>query len=118
MLNNRMTKLCTVILLTGLLTGCGIISYQTTERGHHLAQSDVQGIVKGQTTERDVLKIFGPPSKMRDTDEGKEFLYEYDKSGGLRWNLGISVGGGTAVKTLIVWLDKKGIVTDYAFKQS
>lgn len=73
---------------------------------------------KGVTTEKEVLKTFGPPTKVRETDRGKEFLYEYSKSGGPRWDLGISVGGSTVTKSLIVWLDKRGIVEDYAFKRS
>ena len=56
--------------------------------------------------------------RIRETSEGKELSYEYEKSGGLKWNLVFSIGGGTTTKTLIVWLDKNGIVSDYAYKKS
>ena len=113
-MNKKITALLIAIAFVGM--GCGIISTQSTTRGHNIASSDVKGIVKGQTTEREILKTFGPPTKVRDTDTGKELLYEYAKSGGLRWNLGVSIGGGTSVKTLLIWLNKQGVVEDYAFK--
>lgn len=107
-----------VIAAAMSLAACGIISTQTATRGHDISGSEVDQLQKGQSTEKDVLKLFGPPTKVRDTEEGKEFLYEYAKSGGLKWNLLFSVGGGTEQKSLLVWLDKNGVVTDYAFKQS
>lgn len=101
------------------LSGCGIVRWQKTTRGHDIGKSEVGALVKGTSTERDVLKLFGPPTKVRDTQEGgKEYLYEYAKTGGLQWNLVFSVGGNTTIKTLLVWLDKEGVVTDYAYKQS
>ncbi len=107
-------------LLVGALffAACGIVSTQSLTRGHDIRRSEVNRIVKGQSTEKDILTLFGPPTKMRDTAEGKEFLYEYAKSGGIKWNLVFSVGGGTTTKTLIVWLDRSNVVTDYAFKAS
>lgn len=110
------TKTATLLLATIFFAACGIVSTQTLERGHNIRGSEVNQLVKGQSTEKDVLKLFGPPTKVRDTEEGKEFLYEYAKSGGMKWNLLLSVGGSSATKTLIVWLDKSGVVTDYAFK--
>ena len=101
-----------------LLTGCNIISTQSETRGHNIRGSEVGQIQKGVSTEKDVLKLFGPPTKVRDTEKGKEYLYEYAKSGGLRWNLLFSVGGGSSIKTLLVWLNKEGVVEDYAFKDS
>jgi hypothetical protein len=74
--------------------------------------------VKGKTTERDIVKTFGPPTKVKNTHEGKEYLYEYSKEGGLRWNLIVSVGGISTIKALIIWFNKQNVVTDYAFKQS
>ncbi len=95
---------------------CGIISTQEMHRGHDIEHSDVNTIVKGRTTETEVVKVFGPPTKVRDTDQGKELFYEYEKTGGFKWNFVLSIGGGTVTKTLLVWLDKNGVVTDYAFK--
>ncbi len=105
-----------VILVLFMFTACGIITTQKVSRGHDI--SGVDQITKGVSTEKDVLKLIGPPTKVRDTNDGKELYYEYTKSGGPRWNLGISVGGNTVTKTLLVWLDKNGVVTDYAYKQS
>jgi len=100
-------------------TACGIISTQKVTRGQDIASSDVNALVKGQTTEKEVIKLFGPPTKVKDSaDGGKEYLYEYASAGGLKWNLLVSVGGGTKIKSLLVWIDKNDVVTDYAYKVS
>ncbi|GEM_PF-594259 len=105
-----------LILAVALFSACRIIETDKLTRGHNLVTGDVNAIQKGVTTEREVLKLFGPPTKIRDTATGQELLYEYAKSGGLRWSLLISMGGSTQTKSLIVWLDKNGVVEDYAFK--
>jgi outer membrane protein assembly factor BamE (lipoprotein component of BamABCDE complex) len=117
---HRLTAILLVIFFTAglLFVGCGIVKTDKVEHGFDIQDVDVQNIVKGKTTERDILKTFGPPTKAKDTNEGKEYLYEYSKEGGLRWNLIVSVGGGSTIKTLIVWFNKQKVVTDYAFKRS
>jgi len=111
-------KLAALVLAAVFFTACGIVRTQTLTRGHDIKSSDVDRIVKGTTTEKDLLKLFGPPTKVRDSATGKEFYYEYTQSGGPQWNLLISVGGGTTTKTLLVWMDKNGVVTDYAYKKN
>lgn len=112
-------RLSALALTIAFCSACGIITTNSLSRGHELRSSDVNRIVKGKTAEKDILQMFGPPMKVRDGAEGgKEFFYEYTRTGGVRWNLLISVGEGVVTKTLIVWLDKNGIVTDYAFKTS
>ncbi len=113
---NSAWRLLTLILAVAVFAACGIIRTQQISRGFDIHPSDVNSIVKGETTEKEILKTFGSPTKVRDTADGKEFFYEYTKSGGPQLNLIISVGGGTATKTLLVWLDKQGVVTDYAYK--
>lgn len=100
------------------MSGCGIIKTNKITRGHDILSSDVNSIVKGQTTEHEILKMFGPPTQARNTDAGKEYMYEYAQSGGTRWDLVVNVGGSTHTKTLIVWFDKNDVVTDYAYKTS
>jgi len=113
-----MSRITVFILVASLLAACGIIKTQKISRGLDILGSDVNQIVKDKTTEKEIIKTFGPPTKIRDTEDGKEFFYEYTKSGGPQWNLVVSVGGDTVTKTLLVWLDKKGVVTDYAYKKS
>ena len=67
-----------------LFAGCGIVKTEKIERGFDIHDGDVQNIVKGKTTERDIVKTFGPPTKVKNTHEGKEYLYEYSKEGGLQ----------------------------------
>ena len=108
-------SLAGLIFAVALFSACLVATDKLT-RGHNLVTSDVNAIQKGVTTEKDVLKLFGPPTKIRDTATGQELLYEYAKSGGLRWLAVIQIGGSTQTKSLIVWLDKNGVVEDYAFK--
>src|SRR3989338_7652400 len=109
-------RLLTLILAVAVFAACGIIRTQKISRGFDIRPSVVYSIVKGTTTEKEILKTFGSPTKVRDTADGKEFFYEYTKSGAPQLNLIISVGGGSTTKTLLVWLDKQGVVTDYAYK--
>lgn len=111
-------KLTLLIFAAVFFAACGIIKTQQITRGQDIRATDVSQIKKGVSTERDILHLLGPPTKSRETEDGKEFFYEYAKSGGPQWNLLISVGGGTAIKTLLVWFDKNGVVTDYVFKSS
>lgn len=111
-------KLIPLIFVAVFFAACGIIKTQQITRGHDILATDVSQIKKGVSTEKDILRLLGPPTKARETADGKEFFYEYAKSGGPQWNLLISVGGGTATKTLLVWFDKNGVVTDYVFKSS
>ena len=110
--------LSVLLVATALFAACGIVKTDKITRGHNIHQSDVSAIVNGVTEEKEVLKMFGPPTKIRDTAEGKEFLYEYAQSGGPRWDLLVNVGGSSQTKTLLVWLDKNGVVSDHAFKKN
>ena len=112
-----MAKVLLPVLISVSAAGCGIVSTQEMSRGHNIHRSDTNQIVKGRTTEKDVIKLFGAPTKVRDTNDGRELFYEYTKTGGLQWNLVVTVGGNTSTKSLMVWLDKNGVVTDYAFKE-
>lgn len=111
-------KLITLVLVAVFFAACGIIKTQQVTRGHDILAGSVAQIKKRVTTEKELIHLFGPPTKWRETPDGKEFFYEYSKAGGPQWNLLISVGGGTSTKTLIVWLDKNDVVTDYAYKTS
>lgn len=105
-----------VMLMTCLtLMGCGIIKTQTVREGHNIHQETVDQIVIGQTTEREILKLFGPPTKMREDGGKLHYFYEYKSTGGLSWNLGISLGGSSHVKSLSVWFDEQRVVEDVAF---
>ena len=104
------SRLIPLIFAAAFFAACGIIKTQQILQGHDIRATDVSQIKKGVTTEKEIVRLFGPPTKWRETEEGKEFFYEYLRGGGPQWNLLISVGGGTATKTLLVWLDKNGVV--------
>lgn len=107
--------LAVFVLAVALNSACLIATDKQT-RGHNLLSGDVKKIEKGVTTEKDIIKLFGPPTKLRDTETGQEYLYEYAQSGGLRWTLMFHFGGSTQVKSLVVWFNKNGVVEDYAYK--
>jgi len=118
LMRNNVVRLASFFLIAFLITACGIVRTQKISRGLDILTSDVNSIEKGKTTDKEIMKKFGPPTKVRDTAEGQQFFYEYTKSGGPQLNLVVSVGGGTLTKTLMVWFDKQGVVTDYAYKAS
>ncbi len=118
LMTKPIVKLMPLIFAVIFFAACGIIKTQQMTRGHDIQSAHIAQIKKGVSTEREMLHLFGPPTKARETEDGKEFFYEYAKSGGIQSNLLISVGGSTVTKTLLVWFDKNGVVTDYVFKSS
>ncbi len=111
-------RIASFLMVAFLISAWGIVRTQKISRGLDIVEKDVNSIQKGVTTDKEIMKMFGPPTKVRDTAEGPQFFYEYTKSGGPQLNLVVSVGGGTLTKTLMVWFDKQGVVTDYAYKAS
>ena len=108
-----------LVTVVVFFAACGIITTQEVKKGIEIKDNDVQTILKGTTTEHEIVKMFGVPTKEQPAEDGgKALYYEYSKSGGLQWNAGVSVGGGTENSQLVVWLNKNGVVTDYAFKKS
>lgn len=117
-MNKSMIGLIALICVVAVCGACAIATTPKVTRGYDIPQSSVNKIVKGQTTEQELIKILGNPSKFKNTDAGKEFFYEYAKAGGDLYIMNIATTGGTVQKSLLVWLNKEGVVTDYVYKQS
>jgi len=117
-MKRAVVSMAVLVFAVVLYGACGIVKTQSVSRGYDIQKSSVDKIVNGKTTEQEILASFGPPTKVRDTEDGKEYFYDYAKSGGPQWNLLVSVGGNTVQKSLFVWFDKQGVVKNYAFKQS
>ncbi len=117
-MNKSTIGLVILVIAVALSSACVIATTPSTTRGFDIKQSEVSKIVKGQTTEQEIIGMFGNPSKYRNTAQGKEFFYEYAKAGGDVYVLNIATSGGTVQKTLLVFFNKKGVVTNYVYKKS
>ena len=98
-----MLKFISILFLSisVLVTGCSMFNYKT---GTRITDQQLQTIVKGQTTSSDVLHSFGQPTKIFNTNEGDQYLYEYSV---------IKSFGKNTNEAVTVILNKKGVVTDY-----
>lgn len=106
--------ICVVVLALGL-SGCTII-----DSGSKFDSSSVKEIVRGETTEQEVLDIFGPPNQtMQNADDGKSLIwlnvtYTMDAANFIPI-IGPWVGGGESTNTMLtVSLDANGIVQDFS----
>ena len=110
--------LALLVIAVAVCVACSVYVNPTVSRGFDIRTANIKYITKGQTTEKEVIEMFGPPAKYRDTKDGKEFLYDYAKAGGEIYVGTIPIGGGTKQKTLLIRFDKKGVVTSYVYKES
>jgi len=117
-MKKSMFGLVLLVIAIAICTACTIATTPKLSRGFDFNASQVKNIVKGQTTESEIIKMFGPPSQYKITEAGKDFLYDYAKAGGEIYFCNIALGGGTKQKTLIVNFNQKGVVIDYVYKES
>jgi outer membrane protein assembly factor BamE (lipoprotein component of BamABCDE complex) len=110
--------LALLVMALAVYGACVVATTPSTSRGYDIKSENVKNIVEGKTTESEILKMFGPPAKFRNTAEGKQFFYDYARAGGETYLLNIGLGGGVVQKTLLVTFDKEGVVTNYAYKES
>ena len=82
-----------------LLNGC------SREEGRPIPEAKVLALVVGKTTEKDVLKMFGPPEKKSRLLGEEVWLYRHTKSHGF-----LSVH--TSSKTLRLRFDDRGVLQD------
>lgn len=98
-----MLKFISVLLLSisVFVTGCSMFNYET---GTRITDQQLQTITKGKTTSSDILHSLGQPTKIFNTNEGDQYVYEYSV---------IKSFGRNVNESVTVILNKKGIVTDY-----
>ncbi len=82
-----------------LLNGC------SREEGRPIPEAKVLALVVGKTTEKDVLKMFGPPGKKSKLLGEEVWVYRHIKSHGF-----LSVH--TSSKTLRLRFDDRGVLQD------
>lgn len=85
-------------------------------KGTNFDEKRVQEIVKGKTTEMQLVEMFGNPDQTGMSGDGKNLMWKRQdaaSSGG--WFGGYKMD--VKMKMLMVQLDRKGIVKDFTFNQ-
>lgn len=122
-----MKKIVNLLLLVVLIGGCA--SVQPTEKGNLTPGMAKTKIIKGQTTQNEILEVFGAPNIVTKNKSGNE-VWTYDKASietGTSDVYGtIIIAGGVGSRTstsartftLMIEFDDKGIVKDYSYRSS
>lgn len=106
-----------ILALALVIAGCA--SY-----GTKIDSDAVSKIVKGKTTEQQVVTLLGSPMSVSVTQDGvKMLMYVHSHSQAKASTfipiVGAFVGGAdTKTQTLQVWIDKEGLVSSFAFNNS
>ena len=110
-----------------LLSGCA--SVQPVERGNLTPGMAKTKIIKGQTTQNEVLEVFGAPNIVTKNKSGNE-VWTYDKASietGTSDAYGtILIVGGSGSRsstsartfTLMIEFDDKNVVKDFSYRSS
>ncbi|MBU1727143.1 MAG: hypothetical protein KJ880_05890 [Candidatus Omnitrophica bacterium] len=118
-----MKKYALLLVLVTFLFGCA--SVQPAQKSNLTAGMVNKTIVKGQTSQDEILKTFGPPNIITKNKSGKE-VWTYDKvstasssAGGYGTILIAGVGGSSSSTasqtfTLMVTFNENNIVEDYS----
>lgn len=112
-----MKRILTLIFLAALATGCA-----TT--GHQFDDSKVSRIQDGQTTQQQIEHWFGKPDGVTTNSQGQTgYTYSYAEANTSAASfipvVGSVVGGtNSQAKTLSVWFNKAGVVTQHGFYKS
>lgn len=80
-------------------TGCGTA-------GKEIDTAQIDKVIHGQTTENDILAMFGEPYKKGIQNSKKVWVYEYNK---------YRVIGNDSSQNLIFVFDENGVVTSHQF---
>lgn len=120
-------KSLTILFMTIALFGCATIQpYQKSNLTPGMAKAK---IIKGQTSQNEILDIFGAPNIITKNKSGNE-VWTYDKvsidtssSEGYGTIIIAGIGGGrssasTRTFTLMIEFDDNDIVKDYSYRSS
>jgi len=123
-----MKRYITIGILS-LFTLIGCASVQPVEKANLTPGMAKSKIIKGQTTQNDVVKIFGPPNIVTKNKTGNE-VWTYDRvsvetgTSEVYGTLLIVGGAGnrsstsTRTFTLMIEFDDKEIVKDFSYRSS
>ncbi len=98
------------LLAIGLLAGC-------ETPGQALKKSEVEKIRDGQTTKAEVDKIFGQPTQMTKSPEGRT-LYYYERFYGPSTQIGTPFGDESNLLILSVLFNATGVVEKHLYSHT
>lgn len=122
-----MKKPIYLVLVMMVLSGCA--SVQPVEKGNLTAGMAKTKIIKGQTTQNEILEVFGAPNIITKNKSGNE-VWTYDKASvetgtsDVYGTILIAGGAGsrtsTSTKTFILMIefDEKNIVKEFSYRSS
>lgn len=120
-------KIFTVSLASLFLLGCA--SVQPVQKGNLTSGMAKTKIIKGQTTQNEILDVFGAPNIVTKNKSGNE-VWTYDKASvetgtsDVYGTILIAGGAGSRTSTssrtftLIIEFDEKNVVKDYSYRSS
>ena len=124
-----MKKYIALFLLSSLLVLSGCASVQPIEKANLTPGMAKTKIIKGQTTQNEIIQVFGPPNIVTKNKSGNE-VWTYDKvsvetgTSDVYGTLLIVGGAGsrsstsTRTFTLMIEFDEKDIVKDFSYRSS
>ena len=83
--------------------------------GSPIKEEGIRNIVIGKTTRADILNWFGPPYRIESKDDGEILTYFYGKQS--NWTIVLYSESRQSADILNVYLNKNGIVSNYAFSE-
>lgn len=122
-----MKKYLSLVLVGLFLSGCA--SLQPIEKSHLTPGMVKKEIIKGVTTQNEILEVFGAPNIITKNKTGNE-VWTYDKvsvekgTSDIYGTLIIVGGSGsrsstsTRTFTLMIEFDDNGVVKDYSYRSS
>lgn len=118
-------KLLMALVALISLVGCATYGRAIPQKSNLTYGMAKKEIIKGTTTQDDILKLFGAPNIMTKNKSGEE-VWTYDKvsyessgtSSGIFFIIGAyggeSARSGTRTMTLMITFDDKNVVKDYS----
>lgn len=122
-----MKKIVYLFVLILLISGCANV--QPVQKGNLTPGMAKTKIIKGQTSQNEILEVFGAPNIITKNKSGNE-VWTYDKASvetGISDVYGtILIAGGTGSRsstsartfTLMIEFDDKNIVKDFSYRSS
>jgi len=122
-----MKRIFFVVLASLLLAGCA--SVQPVQKGNLTPGMAKTKIIKGQTSQNEILEVFGAPNIITKNKSGNE-VWTYDKASietGTSDVYGtILIAGGTGSRsatsartfTLMIEFDENNVVKDFSYRSS
>ena len=124
-----MKKYIALFLLSFLLVLSGCASVQPVQQGNLTPGMAKTKIIKGQTTQNEILQVFGAPNIVTKNKSGNE-VWTYDKvsvetgTSDVYGTLLIVGGAGSRSSTsartftLMIEFDEKDVVKDFSYRSS